>query len=165
MEMLWQKILWFEDALGCPIFNTTLRFLLYNCQFLGLQGMKLAEVKDLYLVEVYLWKKIAVISLENALCIQPNLCIQPSLCHIGAQLKYFPGPTQVGVYCSFNQLLEFGFYHADPHPGNLLRTDDGKLAYIGTISNARYMNWHITGSSYTNLVVSISSLLYHWAYL
>ncbi|PIN25287.1 putative unusual protein kinase [Handroanthus impetiginosus] len=52
-----------------------------------LEGQKLTEVKDLYMIEV-------------------------------------------GVYCSFNQLLEFGFYHADPHPGNLLRTYDGKLAYL-----------------------------------
>ncbi|XP_066349648.1 uncharacterized aarF domain-containing protein kinase At1g71810, chloroplastic-like isoform X1 [Miscanthus floridulus] len=38
--------------------------------------------------------------------------------------------VEIGVYCSLSQLLEYGFYHADPHPGNLLRTVDGKLAYL-----------------------------------
>jgi len=36
----------------------------------------------------------------------------------------------VGVECFLIQLLETGFFHADPHPGNLLVTPDGKLALI-----------------------------------
>eukprot|EP00186_Timspurckia_oligopyrenoides_P003664 CAMPEP_0182451634 /NCGR_PEP_ID=MMETSP1172-20130603/43824_1 /TAXON_ID=708627 /ORGANISM="Timspurckia oligopyrenoides, Strain CCMP3278" /LENGTH=595 /DNA_ID=CAMNT_0024649417 /DNA_START=319 /DNA_END=2107 /DNA_ORIENTATION=- len=38
--------------------------------------------------------------------------------------------TKIGVECSLKQLLEGGFYNLDPHSGNLLRTDDGRLAYL-----------------------------------
>jgi predicted unusual protein kinase regulating ubiquinone biosynthesis (AarF/ABC1/UbiB family) len=38
--------------------------------------------------------------------------------------------VEIGVECSLRQLLEHGFFHADPHPGNLLATPDGKLAYL-----------------------------------
>ena len=37
---------------------------------------------------------------------------------------------EVGVQCSLKQLLDYGYFHADPHPGNLLVMSDGKLAYL-----------------------------------
>ena len=36
----------------------------------------------------------------------------------------------VGFQCSLQQLLEGGFFHADPHPGNILVTPEGRLAYL-----------------------------------
>uniref|UniRef100_B8HPK6 ABC-1 domain protein n=1 Tax=Cyanothece sp. (strain PCC 7425 / ATCC 29141) TaxID=395961 RepID=B8HPK6_CYAP4 len=54
----------------------------------------------------------------------------------GTDARYL---IDVGVQCSLRQLLEHGFFHADPHPGNLLAMPNGKLAYLdfGMMSEIR----------------------------
>lgn len=36
----------------------------------------------------------------------------------------------VGVSAALRQLLEFGLFHGDPHPGNIFAMRDGRIAYV-----------------------------------
>ncbi|KAG0574287.1 hypothetical protein KC19_VG250800 [Ceratodon purpureus] len=46
--------------------------------------------------------------------------------------------VDLGVDCTMRQLLEHGYFHADPHPGNILATRAGELVYLdfGMMSEA-----------------------------
>eukprot|EP00210_Caulerpa_lentillifera_P001158 g1114.t1 len=57
------------------------------------------------------------------------------LSHFDYKLTDF---VNVGLECSLRQLLEHGFFHADPHPGNLLATQEGDLVFLdfGMMSTA-----------------------------
>jgi len=37
---------------------------------------------------------------------------------------------RVGVMSGLRQLLEFGLFHGDPHPGNIFALKDGRIAYV-----------------------------------
>ncbi|KAM4122569.1 hypothetical protein ACB094_01G093900 [Castanea mollissima] len=58
-----------------------------------------------------------------------------------------------GLYCSLRQLLEVGFFHADPHPGNLVATDDGTLAYF---------DFGMTGDIPRHYQVGLIQMLVHY---
>mmetsp|Transcript_66005 Transcript_66005/g.157821 ORF Transcript_66005/g.157821 Transcript_66005/m.157821 type:complete len:758 (+) Transcript_66005:77-2350(+) len=36
----------------------------------------------------------------------------------------------INIECSMRQLLEYGFFHADPHPGNFIATTEGELCVL-----------------------------------
>lgn len=38
--------------------------------------------------------------------------------------------VRIGAYTVLRQTLEIGFFHADPHPGNLFLMEDGRLCFI-----------------------------------
>ncbi|OLP17686.1 hypothetical protein BST81_15310 [Leptolyngbya sp. 'hensonii'] len=84
------------------------------------------HLQDIYVPRIY-WKytQRRVLTME---WVTGTKLTQPEVIHAqGIDARYL---IDVGVQCSLRQLLEHGFFHADPHPGNLLATPEGKLAYL-----------------------------------
>ncbi|RUR74620.1 ABC1 kinase family protein [Chlorogloeopsis fritschii PCC 9212] len=84
------------------------------------------HIKDIYVPKIY-WEYTnrRVLTME---WINGTKLTEPEKIRAqGIDARYL---IEVGVQCSLRQLLEHGFFHADPHPGNLLATTDGKLAYL-----------------------------------
>jgi predicted unusual protein kinase regulating ubiquinone biosynthesis (AarF/ABC1/UbiB family) len=83
-------------------------------------------IKDIYVPSIY-WEytRRRVLTMEWITGVKLT-----NLEAVKAQGIDAPYLIEVGVQCSLRQLLEHGFFHADPHPGNLLATPDGQLAYL-----------------------------------
>ena len=55
-------------------------------------------------------------------------CTDPSgIVAAGIEVEEF---IKVGVVSGLRQLLEFGLFHGDPHPGNIFAMRDGRIAYV-----------------------------------
>ncbi|NMG19048.1 ABC1 kinase family protein [Brasilonema bromeliae] len=84
------------------------------------------HMKDVYVPKIY-WEYTNRRVLTMEWIDGVKLTETEELRNLGINARYL---IEVGVQCSLRQLLEHGFFHADPHPGNLLATFDGQLAYL-----------------------------------
>lgn len=71
---------------------------------------------------------------HNDLCSRRVLVMERMF---GVPLRALPGGSEEGrtamrrfIASWYTQLFEEGFFHGDPHPGNLLWTDDGRLCFL-----------------------------------
>ncbi|KJH72163.1 ABC1 kinase family protein [Aliterella atlantica] len=84
------------------------------------------HLKDVYVPKIY-WEYTHRRVLTMEWVVGTKLTNVEAIRAQGVDARYI---IEVGVQCSLRQLLEHGFFHADPHPGNLLATPDGQLAYL-----------------------------------
>ena len=84
------------------------------------------HIKDIYVPKIY-WEQTGRRVLTMEWITGTKLTDLEAVRAQGIDAPYL---IEVGVQCSLRQLLEHGFFHADPHPGNLLATPQGQLAYL-----------------------------------
>jgi hypothetical protein len=55
------------------------------------------------------------------------------------------------------QLLEFGLFHGDPHPGNVFAMGDGRIAYVdfGSVAEISEMNKQVCVYIYIHMCVCV----------
>lgn len=84
------------------------------------------HLEDIYIPKIY-WQYTNKRVLTMEWITGTKLTQVEAIAAQGVDARYL---VEVGVQGTLRQLLEHGFFHADPHPGNLLATPDGKLAYL-----------------------------------
>ena len=84
------------------------------------------HIEDIYVPRIY-WEYTGRRVLTMEWITGTKLTNLEAIAAQGIDPRYL---IELGVQCSLRQLLEHGFFHADPHPGNLLASPDGKLVYL-----------------------------------
>lgn len=126
-------------------------------KFEAVNGIKLGEIfkesREVFIPEIYndyTTKRLLVMEKVDGICLSEIDDYNVD----DAQKKRI---IDIGVKSFFRQVMTCGFFHADPHPGNIFILDDGKLAYvdfgmIGLIDEKtlRYLNQLIISSTNKN---------------
>lgn len=94
-------------------------------------------------------KTVKIPKLYRQLCSQQVLvmewidgirCTDPAaIAAAGLDIQSF---LTVGVSAALRQLLEFGLFHGDPHPGNVFAMRDGRIAYVDFGNVAELSNFN-----------------------
>ncbi len=95
----------------------------HNCITFGEHFRDSVEVRIPKIYQEYTTRKILVIELLNGKRIN-----DVDLQKLSPVFKKLAAEKIANAY--FKQMLEDGFFHADPHPANILIMDDGKIAFL-----------------------------------
>ncbi|MEZ4323059.1 MAG: AarF/UbiB family protein [Myxococcota bacterium] len=79
---------------------------------------------------------------------------------LGTVLNELEGPKRrllahAIMEATYRQVFEYGFFHGDPHPGNLFVTEDGRLAYLdfGVVGT-------LTGNMQDTIISAFTSMVF-----
>ena len=99
-------------------------------KFESVNGVKLGKIfknsSEIFIPEIfsdYTSKKILVMEKVEGICLSELDQYNPD----DQEKKRI---VDIGVRSFFRQAMTCGFFHADPHPGNMYILEDGRLAYI-----------------------------------
>ena len=95
----------------------------YNCITFGEHFKNSSDVRIPKIYQEYTTRKILVIELLEGKRIN-----DVDLQGLSHSFKKLAAEKIANAY--FKQILEDGFFHADPHPANILIMDDGKIAFL-----------------------------------
>jgi len=117
---------WVEIAKECR--KVLMKELDFNCeaQYAARFRQQFLEDENVEVPEV-IWD----MSSEKVLCLSYLEGTKISdLEKLQSQAMDLPKIAEIGAISYLKQLVNYGFFHADPHPGNLLALEDGRLCYL-----------------------------------